>query len=121
MRYAATLLLAIHAVAHLAGFAVNWKLFTSAEVPYRTTIVLGGVDIGDVGTRLLGLCWLGLALGFMVLAGAAWLGSASWPRWAFIAVVLSSVVCLAAWRNRGSAFSPTVFSLPFSPGGPCLI
>jgi hypothetical protein len=42
MRFALSALLIAHGVAHLVGFVVPWKLLSTAEVPYRTTI-LGGM------------------------------------------------------------------------------
>lgn len=46
--------LLLHGVAHLVGFAVPWRLVRSEEVPYKTTILSGTVDVGDVGIRILG-------------------------------------------------------------------
>ncbi len=42
MRLALSALLMAHGGAHLVGFVVPWKLLSTAEVPYRTTI-LGGM------------------------------------------------------------------------------
>jgi len=50
--------LLIHGFAHLVGFLVNWKIIKDKEVTYKTTIFDGKIDIGDLGTRVLGLIWL---------------------------------------------------------------
>ena len=52
MRLALVALLAAHGIAHLPGFAVPWRLMTSAELPYKTTAFGGAIEIGDTGARL---------------------------------------------------------------------
>ena len=38
-----------HGVAHLVGFVVPWKLVSTAEVPYRTTILGWSIVLCVVG------------------------------------------------------------------------
>ncbi len=59
--------LVVHGVAHLVGFVVPWRIVSSGEVPYRTTLL--GVDIGQAGVRAVGLAWLVVAVLFVVLGG----------------------------------------------------
>ena len=54
MRFALAALLIAHGVAHLVGFLVPWKLLSTAEVPYRTTVLGGLIEVGDAGARALG-------------------------------------------------------------------
>jgi hypothetical protein len=68
--------LLVHGIAHLVGFVVPWRLVTSSEVPYRTTLL--GVDIGPAGVRAVGIAWLLAAILFVALAASV-LGHASWP------------------------------------------
>ena len=68
MHFALSALLVAHGVAHLVGFAVPWKLVSTAEVPYRTTILGGMIDIGDTGARALGVVWLSPRLPSFCLA-----------------------------------------------------
>jgi hypothetical protein len=96
MRFALAALLVAHGVAHVVGFAVPWKLLTSAEVPYRTTVLGGVADIGDAGARALGVLWLSTALAFLLL-GAAVLAGWNVRMWAFALLSLSIVVCAAGW------------------------
>ena len=62
MRVALAALLIVHGVAHLVGFVVPWKLVSTVEMPYRTTILGGMADVGDVGARTLGVIWLMAAI-----------------------------------------------------------
>jgi len=79
-------LLIAHGIAHVVGFVVPWKLLTSKEVPYRTTVLAGSVDLGDMGARLLRLMWLGVAVGLAIAGAGRWYerrgGMAPlWSRW----------------------------------------
>ena len=70
MRFVLALLLVAHGVAHLVGFVSSWKLATLAELPYKTTVFSGRVDVGDAGIRMMGALWLLAALAFLVAAFA---------------------------------------------------
>ena len=96
MRFALAALLIAHGVAHLVGFVVPWKLLSTAEVPYRTTILGGVTDVGDAGARALGVVWLVAALAFVLLAGAVLAG---WNVrvWIFAMLALSIVLCVVGW------------------------
>jgi hypothetical protein len=98
MRFAFAALLIAHGIAHLVGFAVPWKLLSSAEVPYRTTILGGAIDVGHTGARALGVLWLIAALAFVLLAGAALAG---WNVrfWTFATLSLSIALCVAGWPD----------------------
>ncbi len=96
MRFVLTALLIAHGVAHLVGFVVPWKLVSTAEVPYRTTILGGVTDLGDAGARALGVVWLVAALAFVLLAAAVLAG---WNvrMWTFTMLSLSIVLCVVGW------------------------
>jgi hypothetical protein len=96
MRFALSALLIAHGVAHLVGFVVPWKLVSTAEVPYRTTILGGVTDVGDASVRALGVVWLVAALAFVLLGGAMLAG---WNvrAWMFAMLALSIVLCVVGW------------------------
>src|SRR5262245_9754183 len=97
MRIVVALFLTAHGIAHLVGFAVPWKLMTSPDIPYRTTIFSGAIDIGDIGERVLGLLWL-LAAAAFIAAAAAWLAGARLAATLTLAALMFSVaLCLADW------------------------
>jgi hypothetical protein len=84
--------LLVHGVAHLVGFVVPWRIVTSSEVPYRTTLL--GADIGQAGVRALGLAWLLVSVLFVVL-GASVLRHGAWHYETILTLVGVSVgLCL---------------------------
>jgi hypothetical protein len=67
--------LALHGVIHLIGFVVPWRLAQVEGFPYRASALNGAVQLGDAGARLVGVAWLGLAVGFLVAGFATWRGA----------------------------------------------
>ena len=92
MRLALSVLLIAHGVAHLVGFVVPWKLMASPEMPYRTTILAGRIDIGDSGVRAIGVFWLMAGLAF-VLLGSALLAGIGIRAWLFAMLGVSLALC----------------------------
>ncbi len=95
MRMILATLLIGHGVAHVVGFAVPWKLVTSSEVPYRTTVAGGLVDIGPAGVRLVGLLWLLVAVAFVSVAAGVLQHTTWWYRESLAIVMVSFVLCTA--------------------------
>jgi hypothetical protein len=95
MRPTAAVLLAVHGLIHLVGFVSPWRIATLEGFAYRTTAFNAGLDIGDVGVRLIGLVWLGLTFGFLAAGHAVWRGK----QWAVgltgALVMVSLIVCVA--------------------------
>jgi hypothetical protein len=113
MRHVLTVFTLIHGIGHLPGFAVSWRLLTTAELPYRTSILGGRLDLGDAGIRAWGLVWLALSIAFGVIAVGIWSRS-SWWLGALTAVVgISSLFCLFALPETrlGLAANAIVFVL----------
>jgi hypothetical protein len=97
MRIALAVLLILHGVAHLPGFFVPWRLAMLKEMPYKTTLFAGLVNVGDAGIRVVGIFWLvaALALGVCavgVLARASW-----WTPITLIAALFSLFLSIAGW------------------------
>ncbi len=94
MRYALPALLAVHGMAHLVGFVVPWRLVTAPDMPFKTTLLAGRVDVGEAGIRAVGVFWLLMAVVMMATA----IGVAVQARWAsalVLPVVTGSLVlCL---------------------------
>lgn len=97
LRIVLALVLAVHALAHLPGFLVPWGLATFPELPYRTTVLSGRLEVGSTGIRLLGSVWLLLAVAFAALAAGVYF-RAGWvvPGIAAAALV-SLVMSLLGW------------------------
>ena len=97
MRIALVIVLVGHAVAHVVGFVGPWRLISSAELPYKTTLLAGRIDVGDGGIRIVGLLWL--AMGCAFIAASAALALRKPEAFAFMAVVAggSLSLCLVGW------------------------
>ena len=89
MRFVLAFLLLAHGVAHLVGFVSSWKLATLAELPYKTTVFSGRVDVGDAGIRVMGVLWLLAALAFLVAAIAVATETGWAVRFTLAAVIAS--------------------------------
>ena len=96
MRVVLAALLVAHGVAHLVGFVVPWKLLSTVEVPYRTTILGGVTDVGDSGARAIGVVWLVAAVAFGLLAAAV-LAGWNMRMWTFAMLSLSIILCVVGW------------------------
>ena len=77
MRIALAVLMTFHAVAHLVSFVEAWRLIPQG-FPYKTTVLAGHVDLGDIGIRAVGVIWLLVSVGFFIAAFGAVSGSAWW-------------------------------------------
>jgi hypothetical protein len=88
-------ILLVHGLAHLPGFVGRWKL--SARFPYKTTILGGRLDVGDVGAKVVGVLWLMLVIDFAVVAWLAYRGAPSWPLGALAVASGSVLLCLIDW------------------------
>ena len=86
MRVILVLLLLVHGIAHLPGFLVNWQLRSFPELPFRTSVFGGTLDVGLIGIRAVGVGWLlvAIALGFAALG--VLLRSGWWQPLAYSAV-----------------------------------
>lgn len=99
MRYVIAVLMLAHAVAHLPGFLVGWQLRSFPEMPFRTTALGGLLDVGETGMRIVGLGWLTLSIGFAVIAIGALGRALWWSQAAYVAIGLSTMLCLAGWPD----------------------
>jgi hypothetical protein len=99
MRGVLAAVLIVHGISHVVGFVVPWRLVTSADVPYRTTIAGGSIDLGPAGIKMIGLVWLVLAISFVMLA-IGLLARASWwfPAILYL-VAVSAMFCALQWSD----------------------
>ena len=97
MRIVLSVLLLGHGVAHLPGFLVDLRLRSIRELPFRTTVLNGSVDIGEAGIKVIGLALLTAAIALGVLAIAVLVRVPWWPPVAYLAVGLSILLCLLGW------------------------
>ena len=88
----------VHGVAHFVGFVVPWKLISAPDLPYRTTILGGLIDIGDPGIRAVGIVWLVLGLACIGI-GITFLTDRSLPFPASAVVLASLAFCVIGWPD----------------------
>ena len=88
------IVLFLHGLIHLMGFATYWQLAEINELPYKTTLVNGRFDIGDTGIRVYGLAWLLLAVAFLITAYGLIAGQ-PWARGAILVTATISLVVTA--------------------------
>jgi hypothetical protein len=91
----AAVLVALHGVIHLIGFASLSRIATLEGFAYRTTVLGGVMDIGDGGVRLIGLVWLALTFGFLAVGYAVWRGKPWAVGLTGVFAVVSLIVCVA--------------------------
>jgi hypothetical protein len=88
-----------HGVAHLVGFVTYWKIAFLEEMPYKTTLLSGFLDVGDVGIRIVGILWLLTGLAFaMVGVGIVALQPWWFPLILYI-TIFSLIMCILDWLD----------------------
>ncbi|MCL6451564.1 MAG: hypothetical protein K6T75_09760 [Acetobacteraceae bacterium] len=107
MNILVAVILLIHAVPHLVGFAGPWRL--AQQLPYKTTILAGRVDVGDTGIKVIGLLWLAVAIVFGGAAVGALFRAAWWPSLTLAVAGVSLVLCVLGWPDAR-------FGLPINVG-----
>ncbi|MEQ1908335.1 MAG: ABC transporter permease [Vicinamibacterales bacterium] len=99
MRWLLAFVLVAHGVAHLVGFVSSWKLATLPELPYKTAVFAGRIDVGDAGIRVIGVLWLLTALAFLIDAGAVVMATDWAGRLMIVAVIASLLLCMVGWPD----------------------
>jgi uncharacterized membrane protein YoaK (UPF0700 family) len=99
MRVVAAFVLLAHGVAHLVGFVVPWRLATLPEVPYRSTILGGRLEVGDTGVKALGVLWLIAALAFAVAAAGLVMRASWWHPLTMAMAIVSLGLCVVGWPD----------------------
>lgn len=97
MRIALAVLMALHGVAHLVGFAGSWQLAAAGSIPFKTTVLAGHIDLGNAGIRAFGVLWLVAAFAFVVAAGGAALDTEWWRAAALATAAGSLALTVLEW------------------------
>lgn len=95
MKALAALFLALHGVAHLVGFrAAFWP---SPKLPSKSSLLGGLIGLSYLGSRVLGVIWLLLALGYLVTASLLLLHNPAWSSLALWVSGASLLMCALYW------------------------
>lgn len=86
LRDVAAIALAVHGVIHVLGLVVYAELVVLAELPYKTTLLDGAIDVGDAGIRVFGVVTAVVGVGFVVSAAAI---VRDWRYWRPLLVVVT--------------------------------
>ena len=89
----------LHGLIHLIGFLVSWRIITTDEMPYKTTLLAGRVDVGDVGIKLVGILWILGAVGFVIAGYGLWMMAPWWFSATLGATLYSLVLCVVGWPD----------------------
>ena len=85
-----SVLFAVHGLVHGLGFAAYWRLARIESLPYKTVVLGGRIDVGELGMRIIGASFLLAAVGFTVVAFGCWT-QAPWWRGLLLATTLLSL------------------------------
>ncbi len=90
----------IHGLAHIVGFMVYFRIITSKDMQYSTSIFPGNMNVGDAGMRFIGFVYLmtAFALGFMgydLLSG----NGTYFREYIWTVTMVSTAVTLTGWPD----------------------
>jgi hypothetical protein len=88
-----------YGIAHLVGFVTPWRLMTIEDMPYKTTLLSGALDVGDVGIRLMGILWLIAALAFAAAGFGLIFVQSWWQPLTLYASIYSLVLSVLGWPD----------------------
>ena len=97
LKYAAAVALAIHGVIHFLGIGVYFELVEMADLPYKTTLLGGAVDVGDAGIRVFAVSTAAAGVGFVASATALVTAWRYWRELLLAVTAFSLVLTTLDW------------------------
>lgn len=88
------IVVALHGLVHLLGTVAYLRLAEIPELPYKTTLLGGRVEVGDLGMTSFGLAWGVVGVAFVALAVASWVGRRGTRAWLAVVATASLVLTL---------------------------
>jgi hypothetical protein len=113
VRIILAIFLVLHGLIHLLGFITGWKLAKIEDIPHRTTMLAGKVNIGEVGARILGVLWLLAAIGYIVAGIGLFILAPWWLGATIIVTWFSLVLCLLGFPDAQFGLYINVILLVF--------
>jgi hypothetical protein len=68
-----------------------------ANLPYKTTVLGGTIDLGDRGIRIIGILWLIVTIAFVASAIGLLTQATWWSGMAFSSIAASLLLTVAEW------------------------
>jgi hypothetical protein len=103
----------LHGLVHLIGFRVYAQGVDMAEMPYKTTLLNGSLELGQQGAQVFGLLWLLPTAGFVLAGAGLFLGMNWWQP----VMIASGVISLAltgldwAYAFRGTLIDAAILGV----------
>lgn len=90
LTYISAGLIFFHGLIHILGFVTYWQLAQVQELPYKTTLLQGSLEVGEPGIRIFGALWL-VVMQAILTADAGLIAGLSWWRPLMIVAALLSL------------------------------
>jgi len=100
----------LHGLIHLMGFVAYWPLANVPDLPYKTNLLNGQLELGAAGMRGFSLLWLLATLGWIISGALLAFGRPAWAPLMLGAALLSLVICILDW---GVAFRGALIDLVY--------
>jgi hypothetical protein len=114
----AAIYLIVHGLIHLIGFVVNFQIAEIEDITYKTAVLAGKLDVGHLGTRVLGVVWLLAAVAFVVSGAAIFPSPAWWWSFTLGVTLVSLALCVLSWPDARFGVLANVIILVFLFLGP---
>ncbi|MDJ1434572.1 ABC transporter permease [Halostagnicola sp. A-GB9-2] len=107
--------LTIHGLIHFLGIGAYFEVIQMADLPYKTTLLGGAIDVGDTGIRIFAVLTAVAGIGFIVSA----VGLVSdWRYWRPLLVaitVFSLILTTLDWTvaSMGTLANLTILAVLF--------
>ena len=105
---AAVVILALHGLIHLMGTTVYMKLGRVEGLSYKTTLLGGRWDLGEMGIAVYGALWLLAAVGFIAAAVGL---AAGWESATLLLVAVTALSLVLTVLDWNSAFMGAIVNL----------
>jgi len=92
-------ILILHGLVHLLGFALYWKLTDIEGLTYKTTFLGGRINLGEINMKIYGALWLLCMLGFLVASVGIFTRQYWWPTLTIMTAILSLVITIMDWSE----------------------
>lgn len=116
----AAIYLIVHGVIHVIGFVTNFQIAEFEDITYSTTVLAGRLDVGDVGTRVLGIAWLLVAVAFVISGVTIFFSPSWWWSFTLAVTVISLILTVLGWPDARFGVLANIIILIFLFIGPRL-